>query len=267
MNGSGCNICGKISSSVNQSLSKKEFIQKSIDIHGNVYDYSKVEYVNNLTKIIIICKTHGDFVQTPQGHLSGRGCIKCSGKYSSYSTDEWIDMAKELHGDEYDYSKTIYKNANEKIIIICKIHGDFEQIPRVHLRPTGCFRCNPKQFSKTQIKWLNFISILHNINIQHATNGIEFIIPTTKYKADGYCKETNTIYEFHGDLWHGNPKIFNSNDTSFFGVKFGELYQITLQREQRIRDFGYNLVVMWEDDWKTINKSIKTLQRKFRSNR
>jgi G:T-mismatch repair DNA endonuclease (very short patch repair protein) len=175
-------------------------------------------------------------------------------------------MAKNIHGDIYDYSKTKYISANNNVIITCKTHGDFEQLPRVHLRPTGCFRCNPKKFSKTQIEWLNFISILQKISIQHAVNGIEFTIPSTKYKADGYCKENNTIYEFHGDLWHGNPKIFNSNGTSFFGVKYGELYQNTLQREQLIRDLGYNLVVMWEHDWKTINKSIKILQRKFRSN-
>ena len=111
-----------------------------------------------------------------------------------------------------------------------------------------------------------FISILHNINIQHAKNGGEFTIPNTKYKADGYCKDTNTIYEFHGDEYHGNPKINNFNHMSYFGIKYGDLYQKTLQREQLIRDLGYNLVVMWEHDWKTINKSIKILQRKFRSN-
>ena len=266
LNGSGCYYCGKLNMAQKQSLSKEEFVQKSIDIHGNIYDYSKVEYVNNHSKILIICKNHGDFVQTPQGHLSGRGCIKCVNKYC-YTTDEWIHMAKNIHGDIYDYSKTKYISAKNNVIITCKTHGDFEQQPTVHLRPTGCSRCNPKKFSKTQIEWLNFISILQKISIQHAMNGIEFTIPSTRYKTDGYCKENNTIYEFHGDLWHGNPKIFNSNGTSFFGVKYGELYQNTLQREQLIRDLGYNLVVMWEHDWKTINKSIKILQRKFCSNR
>ena len=262
LNGSGCYHCGKITMSEKQSLTKEEFIKKSIEIHKLNYDYSNVEYINNHTNINIICKKHGNFIQTPQGHLSGRGCIKCANKYS-YTSNEWIHMAKELHGDKYDYSKTNYISANDNVIITCKTHGDFEQIPRVHLRPTGCFRCNPKKFSKMQILWLNFMEKYYNINIQHAMNGIEYTISTTKYKADGYCIKTNTVFEFHGDLYHGNPKKFNPNNISYFGVKYGDLYQKTLKREQLIKDLGYNLVVMWEYDWTKINKSIKILQRKF----
>jgi len=122
-----------------------------------------------------------------------------------------------------------------------------------------------KGYSRGQIVWLNFIQVLRKINIQHAENGGEYRILTTNYKADGYCEATNTIYEFHGDLWHGNPKIFNPEIISYFGKTYGELYQKTLEREEQIKDLGYNLVVMWEHDWKKINKSIITLQRKFRS--
>ena len=264
LNGSGCYNCGKKTIFEKLTLTKEEFIKKSIEIHELNYDYSKVEYINNHTNINIICKKHGDFIQTPQGHLSGRGCIKCANKYS-YTSDEWIDMAKNIHGDIYDYSKTNYISAKNNVIITCKIHGDFEQMPNVHLRPTGCFRCNPKKFSKKQILWLNFIEKYYNINIQHAMNSIEYTIPSTKYKVDGYCIKTNTIFEFHGDLWHGNPKLYKPNDTSYFGIKYGELYEKTLKREKVIKDLGYNLVVMWEYDWNNINKSVKTLQRKFRN--
>jgi len=80
-----------------------EFIEKTKLIHGDKYDYSKVNYIKNSIKIIIICKIHGEFEQTPQGHLSGRKCIKCSNKYS-YNSIEWIDMAIIAHGKLYDYS-------------------------------------------------------------------------------------------------------------------------------------------------------------------
>ena len=93
------------------------------------------------------------------------------------------------------------------------------------------------------------------------------MILNTRFHADGYCKETNTIYEFHGDLWHGNPKLYDKNNISYFGIKYGELYEKTLEREQLIKDLGYNLVVMWEYDWNKINKSIKILQRKFRNSK
>jgi hypothetical protein len=270
LSGCGCNTCGKISSSIKQRSSSEEFISKAIIIHGDKYEYLKVDYINNNTKIIIICKEHGEFTQSPCDHLSGCGCNICGRnnmiKKQRSSTEEFISKAIITHSNKYDYSKVNYITAREKVIIICKKHGDFPQTPDSHLRGVGCPDCKPN-YSEKQIEWLKFIEVLHKINIQHAMNGGEFTIPTTKYKADGYCKDTNAIYEFHGDLWHGNPKIFNSNDTSFFGVKYGELYQNTLQREQLIRDLGYNLVVMWEHDWNNINKSIKILQRKFRSNR
>ena len=73
------------------------------------------------------------------------------------------------------------------------------------------------------------------------------------------------IYEFHGDFWHGNPKLYNQiSINKRNGKTYGELYQNTLEREQQIKDFGYNLVVMWEHDWNKINKSIRVLQRKFK---
>jgi hypothetical protein len=106
---------------------------------------------------------------------------------------------------------------------------------------------------------------MYNIIIQHGKNDEEFKIPNTRFKADGYCKKTNIIYEFHGDYWHGNPNIYEPNEETYFGKTFGELYQQTLEREQLIKNLGYNLVVMWEYDWNKINKSIRTLQRKFKS--
>jgi hypothetical protein len=268
LSGCGCNICGRIKTTLKQRSSKEEFISKAIIIHNSKYDYSKIKYINIKTKIIIICKLHGEFEQTPAEHLSGCGCnicgrIKTTLKQRS-STEEFISKALIVHNNKYDYSKVNYITAREKIIIICKFHGEFEQIPDSHLRGVACPKCRPN-YSKKQIEWLNFISKYYKMNIQHAENRNEFIIPTTKYKADGYCEETNTIYEFHGDLWHGNPKIYNLNDTSYFGIKYGELYEKTLEREKLIKDLGYNLVVMWEYDWNKINKSIKVLQRKFRN--
>jgi hypothetical protein len=89
------------------------------------------------------------------------------------------------------------------------------------------------------------------IYIQHALNGGEFNIPSTRYKADGYCKETNTIYEFHGDCWHGNPDVFESHEicNPFSELTAGELYHNTLIREKDIIDLGYNLEVLWESNF------------------
>ena len=263
LNDSGCPSCGMIMRANAQTLSQTEFVAKAIDIHGvEKYDYSHTTYINYTTEIDIVCKEHGVFSQTPAGHLAGKGCIKCSGKYS-YSPEEWILKAKEVHGDVYDYTRTRYTSANINVVIICRIHGEFEQIPRTHLRPTGCYRCNPTKHSKKQILCLDFLASYHNIHIQHAENGLgEFAIPSTRFKADGYCQATNTVYEFHGDLWHGNPRKFHPDNVSFFGVKYGDLYQRTLAREKDIRDLGYNLVVVWESEWDKLNRCVVLLQRK-----
>lgn len=59
-------------------MKTEEFIEKSKNIHGNKYDYSKVEYKRNDEKVCIICPKHGEFWQTPNSHLNGYGCHKCS---------------------------------------------------------------------------------------------------------------------------------------------------------------------------------------------
>jgi hypothetical protein len=126
------------------------FIEKATKIHGDKYDYSKVEYINSRTKVIIICKQHGEFEQTPNGHLTGYGCKKCAGH--NKTTFEIIDKFIKIHGDHYDYSKVEYINAKTKVIIICKQHGEFLQIPNIHLHGSGCNQCGISSASIKQSK-------------------------------------------------------------------------------------------------------------------
>jgi len=117
-----------------------------------------------------------------------------------------------------------------------------------------------------QINWLNLLQKLNNINIMHMENGGEYKIPDTNFKADGYCQETNTIYEFNGDFWHGNPKRYDLNEiNNVTKCTFGELYQKTLNKEKIIKEMGFNLIVIWESDWIKIIKCLKILQKKFRN--
>ena len=70
-------------------------------------------------------------------------------------------------------------------------------------------------------------------------------------KVDGYCEKNNTIYEFHGDFWHGNPKKFEKTEINrVTGDTMGNLYKKTLDKENIIKELGYNLIVMWEHNWK-----------------
>ena len=132
LQGQGCPRCSVITT--------EDFIKRSIEIHGNTYDYSKVEYKGSKTKVTIICPIHEEFEQIPNNHLQGQGCPRCGNKVPT--TEEFIKKAKKFHGDKYDYSKVNYKNANKKVIIWCPIHGEFEQAPASHLQGQGCYKCN-----------------------------------------------------------------------------------------------------------------------------
>jgi hypothetical protein len=252
----------------NYEYSNDEWINKAQSMFGDLYDYSKVDYKKSSIKVIIICKKcNNEFNQTPNSHLAGHGCCKCNGTYN-YSNDEWKEKAIQLYGKKYNYDNTQYINSNIKVNITCHEHGEFLQKAASHLAGfEGCNKCwKIKQHSKQQILWLELISKLNNIKINHAENEGEFIIPNTRYRADGYCPETNTIYEFHGDYWHGNPNKFKCDEyNKTTNCNFGELYQKTLEKEKKIKLLGYNLVTIWESDWKKINKCIKVLQNKFRN--
>jgi hypothetical protein len=139
------------------TIETKKFIEKSIKIHGDKYDYFLVNYKNNKTKVKIICPIHGVFEQTPNKHLSKHGCSKCNKKYKP-TTKEFIEKSIKIHGDKYDYSLVNYKNNKTKVKIICPIHGVFEQTPSNHINMgQKCPKCSKnvpttKDFVEKSIK-------------------------------------------------------------------------------------------------------------------
>ena len=145
--GSHVNSKSKCPSCVGRvKITKEIFKNRSNSIHNNKYDYSKSEFEASDQKIIIICPEHGEFEQTAYAHMLGHGCIPCGAQKcasSSRSTiEKFIDKARNLHGDKYDYSKSIYVNSNFNIEISCKEHGVFLQTPHGHLDSTGCPMCS-----------------------------------------------------------------------------------------------------------------------------
>lgn len=125
----------------NQKLTRAEFISRARLIHGDSYCYSESIYTNTQTKLIIICKKHGCFQQTPNKHLGGQGCKDCGNERRVLGTQSFIDRAKGVHGKTYDYSLVSYVNIKSKVDIICSIHGRFEQKAGGHLDGKGCSKC------------------------------------------------------------------------------------------------------------------------------
>ena len=137
---------------MSKSEKTKEFIAKAVKIHGDRYDYSRVVYENNKTKVVITCRTHGDFKQRPDAHLyQTQGCPICGGS-CSYTTEEFVAKAAKIHSNQYDYPKMEYRNNKTKIIITCRIHGDFKQKPDNHLSGNGCPRCG-SNYNPTTQEW------------------------------------------------------------------------------------------------------------------
>lgn len=147
-----------------------DFVAKANELHGNKYDYSKVVYVNSRTKVSIICPIHGTFEQLPSSHLSGNGCPKCARIYTDehrqhlaessrksrgMTTEEWIARARQVHGDKYDYSQTIYINQRTNVNIICPVHGLFSQKADSHIRGFGCKLCGyeTEVYKSVSHKW------------------------------------------------------------------------------------------------------------------
>ena len=131
----------------------EQFIKEARAKHGDKYDYSKSVYEGKDIPIIITCRKHGEFKQTPNNHIRGQGCPKC--KYEKLSLDqrcskeEFIEKARKIHGDKYEYVGE-YVNNDIPIDILCPIHGIFQQTPHSHLAKHGCPKCAPNARLNTE---------------------------------------------------------------------------------------------------------------------
>ena len=265
LRGYGCDKCAHRINHESQRLSEEEIIKRAIEVHGDKYDYSNIKYINSSTSIHISCNICNNiFYQLYVNHINHKqGCPFCCGRFMD--TDIFIKKSKIVHGEDFDYSKVEYNKSNIPVEIICnKTKQIFRQTPNSHLSGSACQCCCNKRYSKKAIKYLEFIASYYNIDINHQLNGGEHTIKQSRYRADGYCKKTNTVYEFHGTIYHGDPRFCNSNEYNYLGKNYGELYQKTLEREQFIKNSGYNLVVIWEHDWNNVIKCVKRIQKNFR---
>lgn len=232
--GSGCSKCKGVCKS-----NIEDFVLKSLKAHGNKFSYEKVIYKNNKTEVIITCLEHGDFLQRPDVHIRGVGCSKCSNNNIQKTTIEFIEKSKLAHGDKYDYSKSDYSSNKKKVIITCLDHGDFIQNAGSHLSGSGCPECG-KKYGKLENIWLD------SLNIENLRKQYKIL----NFRVDGFDPDTNTVYEFLGDFFHGNPKIYDSDSmNNLVKKKYGDLYEETKLREKELLSLGFNYFSIWESDF------------------
>lgn len=166
LKGSGCKECSRNELSLRFSLNNEEFINRATNKHGEIYDYSKVDYKGVNCKVDILCHFHGIFSQNARNHLSGSGCPKCSHlnrvKNNRSNLEKFIKKSEEIFGaGVYGYDKSIYINSKTKITLICRHHGEFQVKPAHHTNSkSGCKKCSKSYRRSTE----DFIKEAKNIH-------------------------------------------------------------------------------------------------------
>lgn len=235
-NGGGCPLCYNEKRGETQRLTNDEFIDRAFKVHGDKYDYSKVEYVNSKTKVCIICKEHGEFFQEPSSHLSGRKCPLCAKDESAnkrrITTETFTEKAKSVHGEKYDYSVSKYTGIYEPIEIRCKRHGIFKQIASYHLSGNGCQQCAQEMVeSNAEREICDFVKGMYDgIVIRNYRN-----ILNDNKELDLYLPSKNIAIEFDGLYWH--------NEKNKPSPKYH------LDKTNECLSKGIQLIHIFEDEW------------------
>ena len=223
LKGFGCSKCGHEKTSSAKTSNTSTFIEKAMSVHNDKYDYSKVNYVKSNEKVCIICPRHGEFWQTPNKHLSGNGCPKCAretlwNKRGRVTTENFIEKAKKVHGDKYDYSKTNYINTKTKVCIICPEHGEFWQNPSTHLSGGGCWKCGLQRISNvrkyTTEKFIEKAKKIHGDKYDYSK--VDYVDSKTKV-----C----IICPKHGEFWQTPNNHINGLGCAECGHEYKSLFE------------------------------------------
>ena len=215
LSGKGCKRCSDERLSIMHKYTKELFIEKAKSVHGNKYDYSKVEYVDSKTKVYIICPKHGEFLQEPSSHLNGCGCPECAVENNSlktkYTTEEFLQKVKSIHGDKYDYSKVIYNGCDEKVTVVCPKHGEFKIRARNLINGIGCRMCGLEKRAESRLSTTeDFIEKARTIHgSKYDYSKVEYIDAKTKVCI--ICPE-------HGEFWQTpNDHLSNAHGCRICG--------------------------------------------------
>lgn len=221
LKGRGCPICWR------KKKTTETYIEQVKKIHGDKYIYDKIEYAGSHKKICVICPKHGEFFIRADAFLSGQGCPGCKSETvkekQKKSTEQFIDDARKIHGDKYDYSKVEYVNARTKVCIICPEHGEFLQTPNLHLCGRGCSFCEESSLERE----IRVLLEENNIGFIKEKEFDGLIGDKRNLKFDFYVPSRKTAIECQGE------QHFKSVD--FFGGD--EAYEKRKMNDKRKKDY------------------------------
>lgn len=237
LRGRGCPKCGLEKIRIPKDTFE-DFVEKSRKIHGDEYQYHEDTYINNRIKTKITCSIHGEFWQTPNGHLQGHKCPKCS-KISRdlkhiKTTKQFILDAKKVHGDDYIYTESEYKGKDIKVAIICPKHGIFWQTPEKHVTyKQGCPKCKATRLEKEVINLLQE----KDINYDYDTS----LKPIKNKRIDFYLPKHNIVIECQGEQ-HFRPVDFANKGEEWANKKFQSIIECDEYKHKELTENGIDVI-------------------------
>lgn len=194
--GTQCKKCGRESQIEKASKGKDKFIEEGIEIFGDKDDYSLVDYVNTKTKVDIICSIHGKFEVQPDAYIRGLGCEECRRKKTkSTDKDMFLEEVYKIYGDKNDYSNTVVGDSRGKIDVVCKEHGEFIVYMSAHFSGQGCPKCAMTNYSlirtKTTDEFINQAKEVHGDNCDYSSTVYKGCRERVKIK----CNKHDVIFK------------------------------------------------------------------------
>lgn len=244
IHGCGCRQCAREDNGRHQfERAARKWVERARAAHGSRYDYAKVVYQGATTEVIIICPVHGEFRQTPASHLQGRhGCPDCGGKMR-LTTEKWVARARAVHGDRFDYSRTVYVNGHTELTIVCPRHGSFTQLPGDHLKTQGCPSCSTSIGEKALCAALDACGIEYRTQWTDPTCRDQRALPF-----DVFIPELRELAEFDGEQ-HFRPVWWSRNisDEEAFS-QFEYVRRHDRIKNEWARENGYCLIRIKDAD-------------------
>ena len=256
LSGRGCRECGKNKSiEATKARHVKSFtkrrdawMDKCMEVHGDTYDYSHVDYVTSDTKVNIVCRTHGMFAQTPSLHASGAGCPSCGFERTAAShrldTNRFVEAANAAHGDKYTYGNAMYIDHKTAITVTCSEHGDWHCTPSNHTNNrSGCPKCARKSSGPEQ-HVTDFIEA-------HGFEVIRHYSPTWLggKELDIFVPGVSVAIEYNGAAFHSPDGLYGRKD------------KITAHHDKwkLCKENGVRLINIYDFKWKPSDRGYKYL--------
>lgn len=253
----GCPKCALQARSDSQIRSWQQFLHQAKEAHGNAFTYHNEMNRDNYGNSHLVdrtcnkCNTREE--QSIASHLGGNGCKTCSGK-RKHTIESFIERSKKIWGaDKFNYDDAVYVNNKVPIKLTCNKGHKFQTAASNHFNKKGCPHCAMKKFvSAGETEWLDSLGVpKENRNVWITING-------QKFNVDGLMGMT--AYEYYGDFWHGNPERFPSDSVNqYSGMTMAELFEHTMTREQLLREGGFVVIRMWEQQWMQLRKTRKPI--------